>query len=135
MLIEFKMYSTHALIGLTFNLFYQQKFNKEWDTTLNSWLDDVEEGRIEASLKKCGSSYTDFLVELTGEGFFKEIWTANKYYSYGHLSRIEKYGCLIPESQQHRPSIHTMIRLEKLVQKLEKEYKDSQKLTTEQLYK
>lgn len=134
MLLELKMYGQHIVKALTFNFLYQHKFNKEWDKALNSYLDEVEDGKLKATLSYHGTnSYT---LELTKEGFYKDVWACNKYYSYGYLYSVSPtVSGRILESQQYHPSIHTMIRLEKLVTRLDREYKEAKKLTTEQLYK
>lgn len=134
MLLELGMYTTHILYGVTCNFLYLHRFNREWDITLNSWLDMVEDGELRSRLGHLSVDKFHTLI-LEGTDFFKGVWVSNKQYSYGNLYYTDSRWNGAPESQQHRPSIHTMIRLEKLVQKLEKEYKDSQKLTTEQLYK
>lgn len=118
MKIETKVHWTKLLNMLTFNLLYQRKFDKKWDTTLNSYLDQVETGELKAKLVR-------YTIEFSKENFYKEVWIENKFYCYGFLYVVKfndnRSFSINRESQQFRPSCYTMIRLEKLVRKLGKE--------------
>lgn len=111
LLLKSQMYFQHICKGVFFNLLYQSSYCKEWDNMLNGWLDRVEEGFLQARVDEI-PPYT--IIFHRGE-LERAVWVANKWYSYGQLWE----HC----NKERRPSIHTMIRLEILLRKLEEEYK------------
>ena len=101
--------SLFAHIGNTVFFMYQHKYSKDWDVKLNHLIEQFGESA------KAGKH----VIEL-GEW---EVWIANKWYAYGNAYR--KAGESVDKTAQFRPSIFTMMRLDDLVQRKEKERVES----------
>ena len=89
---------------------YQKSFNEEWDEALNKILDAIEAKRVQATLDEftlCVDCY--------------RIWIANRWFAYGHLHEHynHHFGFYETAKQQHRPKFATMIRLNRIVKRLE----------------
>lgn len=90
------MYLAHPIMVITFG--YQERFSAGWDSELNRLMDsdpNPEIGRHTAKFRIDGSEY--------------EVWIANRYYSYGHIYRVD--GVEAPKAMRNRPSLRTMLRL------------------------
>lgn len=90
------MYLAHPLMVITFC--YQERFSSGWDVELNRLMDsdpNPEIGRHIAKFRVDGREY--------------EVWIANRYYSYGHVYRVD--GVQAPKAIRKRPSLITMRRL------------------------
>ncbi|WP_446470814.1 hypothetical protein [Xenorhabdus stockiae] len=75
---------------------YQHNYLTEWDNKLNHLLDN---GKI--------VGFDDFTVTFTDGDNRYEVWTSNRFYSFGHL-----YGTNdASQKPQYRPSWRTMMRL------------------------
>lgn len=84
-----------------FGLMYLEKYNSVWDKTLKTL---IELHGDTAKLDGC-------TLKLGGH----EIWIANEYYSYGHLYSYNR------GDKSHRPSVSTMAKLDKIVQRIKAE--------------
>lgn len=112
-----------AHIGNTVFFMYQHKYNKDWDRKLNSLLDEFSANAVVSEHAiKLGSWY---------------VWIENKWYAYGNAWTVD--GEFVKSSLHFRPSIFTMMRLDKTVQKIKKIEKEiekiSQKKEAEKLFK
>lgn len=82
-----------------FGLMHQEKYSGAWDRTLK------------ALIKLHGDTATlDGHTLRLGD---HEIWIANEYYSYGHL-----YDWNSDVECRHRPSVRTMGKLDKIVNRI-----------------
>jgi len=84
------------IIGVWFSVFggllFQEKYSSRWDNELNELITNAKEVKV-------GPHTT----EINGVN----LWTSNKYYSYGY-----KWGW---KSESFRPSIKTMLRLNQFI--------------------
>ncbi len=103
------MLVTHCLIGLTFNFFYHQKFNKGWNKELKGLLSSDYE------LKQNLINDEYLTINFYKDDKTYQVWIGNKQYSYGHLYQID--GTYTHKKLQYRPSIWTMMKLSNLVDK------------------
>lgn len=96
MKISLSVYLAH--IGNSIFGMYQQPYSAEWDSLLNSILD---EGRIK-EVRSCAMTF-----EYQGNDI--EVWCMNKWYSFGHVYSVN--GQSVGRGREFRPSIKTMVRL------------------------
>lgn len=89
---------------------YQKEYNKKWDIKLNKLMDEDWEGakldlQLGEELKVTPDAYTLSFGDV-------QVWVGNKWYSYGYrYSAFDK----ISWWESCRPSIHTMMKLDRLV--------------------
>lgn len=95
-------YLNHGL-RLLFGM-HQQPFCSDWDGILNQIIDS---GKI---VGHCEHTIT---FKHTGR---YEIWTANEFYSYGHIYMLDERST--PRKFERRPSLKTMLRLNEIKKKL-----------------
>lgn len=93
-----------VLINTWCGLLFQQKFNKKWDTELNTLMDNNWQSAV-------------LMGEYTIKFNSVEVWVRNRYYSYGHNY---SHG----RSSEYRPSIKTMVKLNRLVEYLKENNND-----------
>lgn len=77
---------------------YQQPFSEAWDSMLNELLDFgqvVEAGR--------------HTITISYQGNKVDIWCQNKWYSFGHIYRVNETW--VDDEKQYRPRIKTMVKL------------------------
>lgn len=84
-----------------FGSLFQKKYSREWDAVVQRI---ISEGEFSYFHKNDGITYSA-VIKLHESEY--EIWLANKWYAYGYNYSELNY------SQQRRPSIKTMIKLEK----------------------
>ena len=114
MKIGLAVYLAH--IGNSIFGMYQQPYSAEWDSLLNSILD---EGRI-----KEVRSYT---ITFDYQGNDIEVWCANKWYSFGHVHCVN--GQIVGRGREFRPGIKTMVRLWEIYSALYEKQLDSDYLS------
>jgi len=111
----------HPYIAHAFNTvfsMYQMKYNKEWDEKLNNLMDEEWESfylylYTGDDKKPEPEVYTIYINDV-------RIWVANKWYSYGNrYAGFGEVACW----ENSRPSIKTMMKLDRLVNHLKKEHK------------
>lgn len=90
---DYLCHSANTVFGM-----YQQPFNREWDSMLRSIL---KTGKL--------LSVSDYTITFHCGGDVFEIWTANRWFSFAHLYRLN--GECITEDLQARPRFSTMRHL------------------------
>lgn len=94
-----------VLIDTWCGLLFRRKFNKKWDTELNALMDNNWQSAVLVG---------EYTIKFNSVG----VWVQNRYYSYGHkYSRGRR-------SSEYRPSIKTMVKLNKLVEYLKEKSND-----------
>lgn len=96
-------YLNHGL-RLLFGM-HQKPFCGDWDNLLNQIIDS---GSV---VEHCACTIT-----LIYAGRTYEVWTANEFYSYGYIWRMDEVA--VDGNFQRRPSLKTMLRLHGLKNKL-----------------
>lgn len=91
-----------------FGLLHQQKYSKAWDDELNRLMDTYWDKGELRNYKFNGPSYHTILLDDV------QVWVSNKYFSYGH-----RYGTYNTTYVERRPSVKTMIKLNRYVKWLE----------------
>lgn len=87
---------------------YQLSYSKVWNSMLKTL---IEKGKL------VSVDYHTITIELDGKSY--DIWIRNKWYSYGNLYALTRQGSTrkeyIPKECSYRPSVRTMIRLERFI--------------------
>lgn len=86
----------NALTGM-----YQESFSQEWDDELNLIMSN---GVVENT--------TGLTVDFRYENDIITVWTGNRWYSFGHLYRVN--GNVVEDEFKFRPRFKTMVKLHKL---------------------
>lgn len=86
----------NTLVGM-----YQEPFSQEWDDELNSIMSN---GVVENT--------TRLTVDFRYENDIITVWTGNRWYSFGHLHRVN--GNFVEDEFRFRPRFKTMVRLHEL---------------------
>lgn len=104
-----------VLFDTWFGTLFQRKYCEAWDGKLN---EIISRGCFVKFHKNFyGNLLYTVIVDLDGVKF--EIWLANKWYCYGYNYAETNYN------EQFRPSIKTMIKLEKWVNELQEMEKNN----------
>lgn len=77
---------------------YQVPYSEEWDRELNDIMDS---GRVIET--------SDCTITYLYKGNAMSIWTANRWYAFGHLERVND-SC-VGKKFQKRPKFKTMLKL------------------------
>jgi len=95
------------VINLTFGL-YGRKFDKEWSDYLIEAIENHDEAKV-----------VEHAIMFKFNGVKIEVWTSNKFYSYGHAYLLNDK--MVARDCQFRPSLKAMEKLHALELKLRKE--------------
>lgn len=80
---------------------HQQKFCPEWDALLNKIM---QQGEV------VSSSNCTLTFKYSGREY--QVWTANEFYSYGHIYRLDSND--VDSENYRRPALKTMITLHRI---------------------
>ena len=95
---------TYFGLALMYPVFIKS-YSKAWDKTLNKILDAIEANCVQATVD-------EHTLNVNG----CEIWIANRWFAYGYLYCHDRH---YSSTNEHRPKISTMIRLNEIVKRLE----------------
>lgn len=90
---EFIKHIANTVFGM-----YQEPFSEKWDLELNEIMDT---GRVIQT--------SDCTITYMHKGNAITVWAANKWYSFGHLVRVN--GKEVGKKFQSRPRFKTMLKL------------------------
>lgn len=98
-----------VLFATWFGVLFQKKFSEEWDNKVSQL---ITKGEF-VSFFKSNYNYYTYSVNVKLDGTLYEVWLANQWHCYGYNYAETNYN------EQFRPSIKTMIKLEKWVNELQ----------------
>lgn len=107
-----------VMLSTGFGLMFQQDYGKQWDEKLSKLLEEEwETATIEVYNRSKPETHVISFGDVT-------VWVGNKYYGYGH--RYEHFT-QVAWWENKRPSIKTMLKLDRLVAYKIQEFKDKER--------